>query len=207
MSHAMSHDAVYETAEPALTDSAFAESSPEPMQPPLWRPRGRGGVLLASLAGAFVTTCLSGASLYYAFTHIAEVDPNAEAAPVAAIAAMAAEAPDTPAKLDVLTPPVYGPELINEAPAAPFVPLSARVSVSTVDINALTQADGPEADETQADGATRPCADPCSAQAGYAAPTDAGQPAPMPASDVTHPANTETDDDGNAPPPPDMTVN
>ena len=207
MSHATSYAAVYETAaEPVLYDSTVRESVPEPAP----RPRARGGVLLASLAGAFVTTCLSGASLYYAFTHIPEVDPNAEAAPVAAVAAIAAETPDTPAKLEVLTAPVYGPEIISEAPAAPFVPLSAQVSAGTIDVNALAQADGARADGIQADGA-RPCATPCSAQAGYAAPADAEQPAPqpasMPVSDVSRHADTDTDDDGNAPPPPDMVVN
>ena len=199
----MSHAAVYETAtEPGLYESPVQESVPAPSL----RPHARGGILLASLAGAFVTTCLSGASLYYAFTHIPEVDPNAEAAPLAAVAAIAAETPDTPAKLAVLTPPVYGPEIISEAPATPFVRLSAQVSASTIDMSALAQADGTQPDATQTDEA-RPCADPCSAQAGYAAPADAEQPAPIPASDVSRHANTDTDDDGNAPPPPDMTVN
>jgi len=198
----MSHAAVYETAaDPVLYESSVEESVPDPSL----RPRARGGFLLASLAGAFVTTCLSGAALYYAFTHIPEVDPNAEAAPVAAVAAIAAETRDTPAKLEVLTPPVYGPEIISEAPAAPFVRLSAQVNANTVDMSALAQADG-----TQVDGA-RPCADPCRAQAGYAVPAYAEQPAPQPAalpvSDVSRRANTGTVDDGNAPPPPDMAVN
>ena len=200
----MSHAAVYDTAaEPELMDPASADAYPDPVR----RPRGRGGVLLASLAGALVTTCLSGASLFYAFTHIPEVDPNAEAAPVAALAEIAAEAPDTPAKLDVLTPPVYGAGMTSEAPAAPFVPLSAKVSLSTADMNALAQADATQVDSAQVDGTTRPCADPCSAQAGYIVPADTGQPAPMPVADVARHADTTTDDDGNAPPPPDVTVN
>lgn len=204
----MSHAAVYETAvEPALDESRVQAWVPNAAP----RPRGRGGVLLASLAGALVTTCLSGASLYYAFTHIPEVDPAAEAAPVAALAAIAAESPSTPAKLDVLTPPVYGREMISEAPAAPFVPLNARVKVSTDDMNALAQADVAQADEVQPDE-VQPCADPCSAHAGYVAHADAEPPAPIPASstpayDASRHANTDMDDDGNAPPPPDMTVN
>jgi hypothetical protein len=74
-------------------------------------------------------------------------------------------------------------------------------------MNALAQADGSQVDATEADGA-RPCADPCSAQAGYASPADTQQPAPSsPASDLNRHANTQTDDDGNAPPPPDITAN
>ena len=202
----MSHAAVYETAaDPVLYESPVEES----LLDLSLRPRGRGGFLLASLAGAFVTTCLSGAALCYAFTHIPEVDPNAEAAPVAAAAAIAAETPDRPAKLQVLTPPVYGPEIISQAPAAPFERLSAQVSASTVDMSALAQADGTQPDATLADDGARPCADPCSARAGYAVPAYAAQPAPQPAarpvSDVS--PRADTDDDGNAPPPPDMAVN
>ncbi len=198
----MSHAAVYEPAdEPVLT-----HTSADPAQPPLPRRGSRGGVLLASLAGALVTTCLSGASLYYAFTHIPEVDTTADAAPAAVVAAVDADALATPDKLQVLTPPVYAGDMLSEAPAAPFVPLNAQVSVSAVDMNALAQADGAQTNTAQADDA-RPCADPCSAQAGYEVPTDAGQPAPMPVANVARHADADADDDGNAPPPPDMTVN
>ncbi len=163
------------------------------------RHKARPHVLLASLAGAFVTTCLSGASLVYAYTHIPEVDPDAQPAPAAAIAEIAAEAAASPDKLEVLTPPVYGSDLVSEAPAAPFVPLSAKVSADTVDLDTLEQSDG----------VTRACDDPCTAQAGYVAVDASDQAQPAPAAHTAAIADTTTDDndDGNAPPPPDMVVN
>ena len=194
----MSHAAVFETI------------AVEP-QPTTWRPRARGNVLIASLAAAFVTTCLSGAAVTYALTHIPEVDPNAEAAPLTAVADIAAQAPRVPTKLEVLTRPVYGPEIVSEAPAAPVVRLSARVNADPYTLAALEQSND----------VTRRCDDPCSAEAGYVAPDDtqatpwtAAQQAmaPRPVAPRTVPndkaqADSDDADDGNAPPPPDMVVN
>ena len=193
----MPHALAYQIADaPTATDTRRAHAP--------------ANILLASLAGAFVTTCLSGASLVYAFTHIPEVDPNAEAAPLAAVAAVAAEKADVSAKLAVLTPPVYGPGVLSEAPdislsPAPFVPLKAQVPVDQVDMNALAQADG----------SPPPCADPCTAQAGYIAPdgtaaTAMATPAAADGADMDRSPDRRADsidDDGNAPPPPDMVVN
>ncbi len=169
---------------------------------PVRRP-ARPHVLLASLGVAAVTFMLSGASMLYAFTHIPEVDPDADPAPVAAVAAMTAGAPATPAKLEVLPPPVYV-GAINEAPAVAFVPLSARTHMDTATIDAVDPYK-----LAQADGEAQPCADPCSAQAGYVV---------EPADNRTvqaHAANAQPqddddandDDDGNAPPPPGVDGN
>ena len=202
----MSHAAVYEApgyeppvsetdAQSAFDRSAFdepaaADPSPSPVR------RTRGGVLLASLAGAFVTTCLSGASIYYALTHIPEVDPNAEAAPVAAVAEIAADASATPTKLEVLTPPVYGSEIVSEAPA--FVPLNAKVNVGADTVTAFTQADAVQVDGAPASAPV----DDSQAQPG------AIQPASMSVVDTSRPdTHADADNDGNAPPPPDVTVN
>src|SRR6185312_2485184 len=142
----MSHAAVFEVpvAAPQSGFQSALQSAP--------RRQARGGVLLASLAAAAVTTGLSTAAIGYALTHIPEVDPNADPAPAAAVAAIAAEAPAGRTKLEVLTPPVYGPGVINEAPAvvlaststsasAPFVPLKAEADASAVDMGVLAQAD------------------------------------------------------------------
>jgi hypothetical protein len=164
------------------------------------------GILTASLAGAAATLCLSGVSLVYAFTHIPEVDPDAQPAPVAAIAAAA---PVEATKLEVLTPPVYGPGVVDEAPAAPLilasatgsaraVPMNARVGVDTVDMAKLAEADGVAA----------PCADPCAAQAGYIVP-DAPDETREPRSAPRDAVVVREDDDGGdtAPPPPDIAIN
>jgi len=188
----MSHAAVFEPA------------AAEP-QPAAWRPRARGNVLIASLAAAFVATCLSGAAVAYALTHIPEVDPNAEAAVVTDVAAIAAQAPLVPTKLEVLTRPVYGPDIVSEAPAVPFVKLSAQVNADPYTLTALEQ--GNDA------ARTRPCDDPCSAEAGYLAPADAQAtpatvtPEAMAPKTVTNDKAQADDDDGNAPPPPDMVIN
>lgn len=183
--------------------TAFGDEAPNDV-PGEWaapRPAGaRPYVLLASLAAALVTFTLSGASLVYAFTHIPEVDPNAEAAPVAEVAAIAAQAPDVPTKLEVLPPPVYGSGVISEAPAmGSFVPLSARVHMDTSTVDAVDPYK-----LSEADGVTRSCEDPCSAQAGYVAQTADDQTTkPV----VATAQNDNDDDDGNAPPPPGMVVN
>ena len=112
-----------------MSQTAYADDLPDAWTAP--RPAvARPNILLASLAVAAVTLGLTGASLAYAFTHIPEVDPNAEAAPVAEVAAIAAQAPETPAKLDVLPPPVYGAGA-DQCQAPAFVPLSARVHMDT----------------------------------------------------------------------------
>jgi hypothetical protein len=200
----MSHAAVFEMPVAA------------PRGAPRVRRRAPANVLVASLAAAVVTTGLSVAAIDYAFTHIPEVDPNAEAAPVAAVAAIAAQASTEPAKLAVLTPPVYGPDVVNEAPAVPFVPLKAQTTAQTVDMTLLAQADG----------VTQPCGDPCAARADYIAPDGAAETPPATVADdreivrpeIVRPMDRDADqrvdrgidsgdDDGNAPPPPDMTVN
>ncbi len=170
-----------------------------------WRLPGRPGVLTASLAAAAATLCLSGAALVYAFTHVPEVDPDAEAAPAAAAAAAA---PIARTRLEVLTPPIYGPDIVNIAPAVPFVPVSAHVKMDSVDLAKLAEADG----------VVPPCADPCIAQAGYIVPDESGETRPAAARrdpvirDDTAPGDVTddedaADDDGNAPPPPDMAIN
>ncbi len=199
-----------------MSQAAIFETIAVESQPAAWRPRARGNVLIASLAAAFVTTCVSGAAVTYALTHVPEVDPNAEAAPLMAVADIAAQAPRVPTKLEVLTRPVYGPEIVSEAPAAPVVRLSARVNADPYTLAALEQGGD----------ATRPCDDPCSAEAGYVAPDDTqATPATMTpvgvaprtvtprtvtprlvGSDKAQ-ADSDDADDGNAPPPPDMVVN
>lgn len=181
-------------------------------------PQARPNVLLASLGVAAVTFVVSGASMLYAFTHIPEVDPDADPAPVAAVAAIAAEASATPAKLEVLPPPVYA-GVVSEAPAMTFIPLGAHTHVDTATIDAVDPYK-----LAQADGETQPCADPCvaqsSAQAGYVAePADSPTSAPVHAiaTPIAHDANVTqdedangddaTDDDGNAPPPPGLALN
>lgn len=176
----------------------------------LWGRPARPHVLLASLGVAAATFIISGASMLYAFTHIPEVDPDADPAPVAAVAAVAAEAPATPAKLEVLTPPVYA-GTIDEAPAITFVPLSARAHMDTATIDAVdpykrAQADG------QTGSQTEPCAEPCSAQAGYVVEPASHRtvvPVRAAAADVEQDDDDakDSDDDGNAPPPPGVVVN
>ncbi len=193
----------------AISPNAFSADDVDdaPYEARLRRP-ARPHVLLASLGVAAVTFTLSGASMLYAFTHIPTVDPDAEAAPLAAVAALQAEAPATPAKLDVLPPPVYA-GAINEAPAVAFVPLSARAHMDTATIDAVDPYR-----LAQADGVAAPCADPCTAQAGYVVepPTDNAQadnsperPVHATAANITQ--NDDDDADGNAPPPPDLTEN
>lgn len=187
-------------------DYAPDEAPPRPSGP---------HVLMASLGVAAVTLVVSGASMLYAFTHIPEVDPNADPAPVAAVAAIAAEASATPAKLEVLPPPVYV-GVVSEAPAMTFIPLSARTHMNTATIDAVDPYK-----LAQADGETQPCADPCSAQAGYVV-EPAGSPTSAPAHATAIPtaqdangtqdnddANGDdaTNDDGNAPPPPGLALN
>ncbi len=158
----------------------------------------RPNALMASLAAAAVTVAFSGAAVGYALTHIPEVDPAAQPTPVAAIAEVAAEAATGPARLQVLTPPVYGPNIVSEAPAVPFVPLHAQVKMDAVDLQTLAQADG----VTASPDAGRPCDEPCSAQAGYGV-ENASDEAPRAANQGAD----DDDDDGNAPPPPDMAAN
>lgn len=183
----------------ATSPNAFSDYAPD--EAPVRRP-ARPHVLWASLGVAAVTFTLSGASMLYAFTHIPEVDPDADPAPVAAVAAITADAATTPAKLEVLPPPVYV-GTVNEAPAVAFVPLSARTHMDTATVDAVDPYR-----LAQADGETQPCTDPCSAQAGYVV---------EPADDRTvqaHAANVQSqdtddidDDDGNAPPPPGVAGN
>ena len=180
------------------SQTAFVDTSPDEWPAPRLPGLARPNVLLASLAAAVITFSLSGASLVYAFTHIPEVDPNAEAAPVAEVAAIAAQAPDVPTKLEVLPPPVYGVGVVSEAPAMGFVPLSARVHMDTSTVDAVDPYK-----LSEADGITRPCDDPCSAQAGYVAQKADDQTAKP----VVATAQDDNDDDGNAPPPPGMVVN
>lgn len=196
----MSHAAVFEI--PATTPPTGPMAAPR-------RPRRRApsNVLLASLAAAVVTTGLSVAAIDYGFTHIPEVDPNAEAAPVAAVAAIAAQAPVTPTKLDVLTPPVYGPGVISEAPPPPFVAPKGQAATETAGMSVLAQADN----------VAQPCDGPCATDAGYIAPDGAVETPPAMVADdreTDRGADRDADrgpdsgdDDGNAPPPPDMTVN
>jgi len=162
--------------------------------------------LLASLAAAAVAVGFSGAAIGYALTHVPEVDPAAQPTPVAAIAQIAAEAATAPGKLEVLTPPVYGPNIVSEAPAAPFVPVSAKVKMDAVDLQKLAEADGVAPSPAEPVACDEPCDAPMADQPGYVArdaAADARQaPAPREAAEVA-----DDDDDGNAPPPPDMVVN
>jgi hypothetical protein len=163
-------------------------------RPGLRRP-ARPHTLMASLAVAAVTLCLSGASIAYAFTHIPEVDPNADPAPTAEVAAIVADASGTPGKLDVLPPPVYGAGVVSEAPAH-FVPLSAHVQMDTSTVDAVDPYK-----LSEADGVTPPCDDPCSAKAVY----EKAKPANAMASDAPQ-ADAKDDDDDNAPTPSGMVV-
>ncbi len=181
----------------ATSANAFSDYTQD--DAPVRRP-ARPHVLLASLGVAAVTFTLSGASMLYAFTHIPEVDPDADPAPVAAVAAVTADAPAIPAKLEVLPPPVYV-GAINEAPAVTFVPLSARTHMDTATIDAVDPYK-----LAQADGETQPCADPCSAQAGYVVEPADDRAVQARATNVQAPDNDD-DDDGNAPPPPGVTGN
>jgi len=181
-----------------MSYAAYMETDIEPW-PILWR---RPGVLTASLAAGAATLCLSGAAVVYALTHIPEVDPDAAPPPVAALAAAA---PITPTKLDVLPPPVYGPGIVNLAPAVPFTLASATGS-GAVPVNARTTMDSVDmAKLAEADGVAAPCDDPCVAEAGYAVPdTPDEREAPQ---DAVVVRDADDDDGGNAPPPPDMAVN
>ncbi len=186
----------------SFTDFSDHARDEAPDDAPVRRP-ARPHVLFASLGVAAVTFALSGASMLYAFTHIPEVDPNAAPAPVAAVAAIAAEAPATPGKLEVLPPPVYGAGVVSEAPAMAFIPLSARAHMDTATIDAVDPYK-----LARADGEAQPCADPCSAQAGYVAEPandQTARPVHATAANVTQ-ANDDDDDDGNAPPPPGVDV-
>ncbi len=181
---------------PGLSHGAYIDSDYAP-RPAAWRGRWPNA-LVTSLAIAFITTCISGASVVYAVTHIPEVDPDAEAAPVAAVAELTDAAPATPDKLEVLTPPVYGAGVVNEAPAMPFMPLNAQ-SLNAQPLNAHATMDQVDLDRlAQADGVARPCADPCSAQAGYVAAD---------AADEADADDTNDNNGGNAPPPPGMVIN
>jgi hypothetical protein len=184
-----------------MSYAAVAETHFEPA-PAVRRPLARPNVLLASLAAAAVTITFSGAAIGYALTHIPEVDPAAQPTPVAAIAEIAAEAATAPGKLEVLTPPVYGPNIVSEAPAMPFVPVNAKVKMDAVDLQRLADADG----VTPPPAAVEACDDPCGAQAGYVA-REASDEVPSPPEPREANAGADDDDDGNAPPPPDMAVN
>jgi len=185
-----------------MSYAAVAETYVNPHPAPR-RPLARPNVLLASLAAAVVATGFSVAAVGYALTHVPEVDPAAQPTPVGAIARIAAEvAANETAKLQVLTPPVYGPGVVSVAPAAPFVPVNAQVKMDAVDLQKLAEADDVGAPQD----AGQPCDDPCSAQTGYVAEDASDEAGQLPVPRATQVAG-EDEDDGNAPPPPDMAVN